>query len=515
MKTNITTRTILASLILSALASVVPCKGSTYTNTVDKVLDMYADINGGQATPFCRFTQIGTNLWFTTKAGSTNGVGTVAVFDPATSNVWTAVTFDNITGKSPQNAAVMLADGKAWCTTALGGTGNKGTLLSMDTNTVYPDPVASWTAAYSFPLNNDVTNNYAIYGPKCTPIQIGNKLWFTCSGGGPYSTAFGGIGAYDLITGMETNMFFFDQTNYGRQPMASSLVQVGDGYYYLAYAGGTNGFTTGTPTGAGVIGKITFDNLGTPSISTICMLPGKYVAFPACDAVPDGTNVIYFTTVGVTTNPGAIAKFDLVSKQLTTLFTFPTNAVSVTNYGKQPYGTPVLYNNELYFTTLAGGTGGKGVLEKLSLADNTVTKLADFEGTTGKALGGSPQYGGGTVYTNLTTGRVCIYFPINAGGVNTAAGFTGGFGTIVRVNLPPQPIHTTISKPDTNSITLTWTGGYQPFDILANSDLVGISATNWPVATNGVTSPTGTGPWSVTLPVSGDTTYYYIRGQAQ
>ena len=131
MKTNITTRTILASLILSALASVVPCKGSTYTNTVDKVLDMYADINGGQATPFCRFTQIGTNLWFTTKAGSTNGVGTVAVFDPATSNVWTAVTFDNITGKSPQNAAVMLADGKAWCTTALGGTGNKGNAAAV------------------------------------------------------------------------------------------------------------------------------------------------------------------------------------------------------------------------------------------------------------------------------------------------------------------------------------------------------------------------------------------------
>ena len=268
-----------------------------------------------------------------------------------------------------------------------------------------------------------------------------------------------------------------------------------------------------TPTGAGVIGKLSFDVLGQPSLTTVCHLPGYYVSFPPCDAVPDGTNVIYFNTVGTSTNPGAIAKFDLVSKQLTTLFTFPTNAVSVTNYGKQPYSTPVLYNNELYFTTLAGGTGGKGVLEKLSLADNTVTKLADFEGTIGKALGGSPQYGGGTVFTNLTTGRVSIYFPINAGGINTA--LPAGCGTIVRVNLAPQPIYTTISKPDTNNITLTWTGGYQPFDVLANSDLVGISPTNWPVATNGITSPTGTGPWSVTLPVSGDTTYYYIRGQAQ
>jgi len=511
MKKTITSRK-LAALLLSALAFVPLCKGATYTNTVDKVLDMYADQYGGQATPFCRFTQIGTNLWFTTKAGSTNGFGTVAVFDPATSNAWTAVTFDNFTGKSPQNAALMIANGKAWCTTALGGVGNQGTLLSMDTNITYPDSVA-WTTAYFFPTNSDPKTNNNGLKPKCTPIQIGNKLWFTCSAGGAYNSAWGCIAAYDLTTGMETNMFSLDQTNSGRQPMASSLIQVGDAYYYLAYAGGTNVIPGVTPTGAGVIGKLSFDVLGQPSLTTVCHLPGYYVSFPPCDAVPDGTNVIYFNTVGTSTNPGAIAKFDLVSKQLTTLFTFPTNAVSVTNYGKQPYSTPVLYNNELYFTTLAGGTGGKGVLEKLSLADNTVTKLADFEGTIGKALGGSPQYGGGTVFTNLTTGRVSIYFPINAGGINTA--LPAGCGTIVRVNLAPQPIYTTISKPDTNNITLTWTGGYQPFDVLANSDLVGISPTNWPVATNGITSPTGTGPWSVTLPVSGDTTYYYIRGQAQ
>jgi len=513
MKTNITTRTKLASLVLSVLAFVPLCNGATYTNTVEKVVDLNADINGGQATPACRFTLIGTNLWFTTSKGSTTGFGTVSVFDPANSNVWTAVNFDNNTGKSPVNAALMIADGKAWCTTTLGGAGNQGTLLSMDTNITYPNTVASWTTAYYFPTNSDALTNNNGLKPHSTPIQIGNKLWFTCTGGGVYSSSWGCIAAYDLITGMETNMFSMDQTNYGRQPLGSSVVQVGDGYYYLMFNGGTNGLTTGTPNGAGVLGKITFDNLGTPSISTVCMLPGGFVSFPPCDVVPDGTNVVYFTCSGISTNPGAIAKYDLVNKQLTTLFTFPTNALSVTNYGKQPYGTPVLYNNELYFTTLAGGTGGKGVLEKLSLADNTVTKLADLEGISGKALGGSPQYGGGTVYTNPATGRVCIYFPINAGGVNLA--LPAGCGTILRVNLQPQPIHTTITKPDTNNITLTWTGGYQPFDVLTNSDLVSINATNWPAATNGVTSPTGTGPWSVTLPVSGDATYYYIRGQAQ
>ena len=204
-------------------------------------------------------------------------------------------------------------------------------------------------------------------------------------------------------------MFSLDQTNSGRQPMASSLMQVGVAYYYLAYAGGTNVIPGVTPTGAGVIGKLSFDVLGQPSLTTVCHLPGYYVSFPPCDAVPDGTNVIDFNTVGTSTNPGAIAKFDLVSKQLTTLFTFPTNAVSVTNYGKQPYSTPVLYNNELYFTTLAGGTGGKGVLEKLSLA---VPNMAAAQSLPTSPPGGSPftsrlMPGESTRLCRLGAGRLC------------------------------------------------------------------------------------------------------------
>ena len=274
MKTIIPSRTLLATVALSVLAFALVCNGATYTNTVDKVVDLQSTIDGGQASPECRFTLISTNLWFTTAKGSINGFGTVSVFDPATSNVTTAVTFDNNTGKSPVNAALMLAADKAWCTTALGGAGNQGTLLSVDTNTY------AWTAAFSFPTNSDPTTNNNGLKPHSTPIQIGDKLWFTCTGGGVYSSAWGCIVAYDLITGLETNMFSLDQTNYGRQPLGSSLVKVGDAYYYLTFAGGTNGLTTGAPNGAASLESLASTASASPVSARFVIYLAEYARFP-------------------------------------------------------------------------------------------------------------------------------------------------------------------------------------------------------------------------------------------
>jgi hypothetical protein len=38
---------------------------------------------------------------------------------------------------------------------------------------------------------------------------------------------------------------------------------------------------------------------------------------------------------------------------------------------------------------------------------------------------------------------------------------------------------------------------------------------NWQAITNGIDSTVNTTNWSVTLPVSGDSLYYQIRGQSQ
>ena len=490
MKKNLTQVLFLYSAIWLTVTGIINPAGA---QTVSKVADLLVSsdpntgLGLGPSTPECRFTLIGTNLWFTSNAGGQTGSGGVFYFDPTTSNVVQVATLDNTSGKSPWSSSLVFANGLGWFTTSVGGTGNKGTLASIDVTNYTVTP------AYNFPTNDYITS-YNGQGPHSTPIQIGQELWFTCSAGGTNST-FGTVTKYNLTNGTVTDVFRLDGTNIdfpGRQPLGNSLVPVqGTNYFFLTFAGGT--VSAGAPNGAGVLDKITFDNAGNPTL-TAAALPGGFIGFPAGDPVFDGTNFLYFTTAGNSTNPGAIARYDLTAKTFTSLFNFVTNATAVTNFGKQPYGTPVLYNNTLYFTTLAGGTVTKGVLDALTLSNGVVTKLADFEGVTGQALGGSPQYGGGTVYTNPTTGRVGIYFPINKGGVATSGSGSSGNGTIIRVAFPPAPIVAKLSNTPGGPV-LSWVGGYSPFNVDTRGDLqTGTWTTNWTsgLYTNALPlSPTG------------------------
>ena len=199
-----------------------------------------------------------------------------------------------------------------------------------------------------------------------------------------------------------------------------------------------------------------------------------------------------------------MVRYSLTNGVFTSLFNFVTNpTVAVTNFGKQPYGTPVLYENQLYFTTLSGGSQGKGVLAKLNLADNSYTKLADFE-TNNLVLGGSPQYNGGTLYTNPFTGRIAIYLPINRGGVNN---LPLGNGTIIRVDLPPPPIVVTPSSAENGDLVLSWVGGYAPYSIDRKDDLtVPDWTTNW---LSGLTTNT------VSLSVTGAQGFFRVSSTNQ
>ena len=384
--------------------------------------------------------------------------------------------------------SITVVGNQGWFTTFAGATGGKGSLVRIDLTPPY-----NLTNVYSFPYTNYIPPNYFGQGPKATPVQIGQDLWFVTSQGG-LGTTYGTIVKYSLADNTLTNVFFLDQTNYGRQSFNTSLVKAGDSYYYLAFAGGTNtGF--GTPNGAGVVGKLSFDNLNQPSVSA-ASLPGRFISFPSSDPVFDGTNFLYFTTAGVSTNPGAIVRYNLTNGVFTSLFNFVSNAVAVTNYGKQPYGTPVLFSNELYFTTLAGGVIGKGVVAKLTLSNNSYTKLADLNGT---GLGASPQYGGGTIYTNPVNGRIAIFFPINLGGINN----TGGNGTILRISFPP-PILANLHKNIAGDVTLGWSGGYSPFAVdWRGSAAGGIWASNWisDLYTN-----------TIAIPNTNSESYYRVQG---
>jgi uncharacterized repeat protein (TIGR03803 family) len=466
--------------------------------TVQKVADLTTgqDINGngsGASVPECHFTLVGTNLWFTSNAGGAAGAGGIFSLDLSDSNIIQLATFDNSTGTKPQASSIMVADGKGRFTTSAGGTGAKGTLCSIDLTNY------GLTVAFNFPTNADFG-----WSPHSTPVQIGDDLWFTTSSGGlppDGNTVYGAIVKYSLTGQTLTNVFSLDSTNSGRQPLGNSLIKAGNAYYCLAFAGGTNIVAGSTPNGSGVLGKLSFDNFNQPVLTKVLDLPGGFASFPGGDVAYDQTNFLYFTTAGVSTNPGAIVRFDIANNVSTNLFVFYTNAVAVTNFGKQPYGTPVLYNNALYFTTLAGGTVGKGVLDELNLAGNSVTKLADFEGATGLALGASPQYGGGTIYTDPVTTRNFIYFPINRGGLNN------NNGTIIRMALAPLPIIVSLQNGGSGNLILSWTGGYPPFGVDTRQSLADDSwQTNWLGGLN---------TNSIILSASNSASFFRVEGAGQ
>ncbi len=447
--------------------------------------------------PTCRFTRVGSNLWFTTQNGGNASFGGVFSFDPVTRDVSKLADLDGTTGNRPWASSLYLAAGKAWFTTSQGGTGSQGSLCSIETNAPYA--VAN---VFSFP-----TNAALGWKPHSTPILIDNDLWFTTSGGGTPpdgSTTYGAVVRYNLGTGLLTNVLSLDSTNYGRQPLGNSIVKAGNEYYFTTFSGGANVVPIYAPTGGGVINRITFDGSNQPVITKRVDLTAGQTALPAGDPVYDGSNYLYFTTTGPSAAPGSISRYDLTTHQVTNLFSFVSNAVSATLYGKQPYCTPVLFGDNLYFTTFTGGIRNKGTLGKYSISSNIVTKLADFEGYGVGFLGSGPQYNGGTVYTNPVDGRVKIYWPINRGGDHIP---NNGVGTIVSVSLPPFPIVSSITNSGGGSYTLSWTGGYPPYSVDVTSSATGGAwITNW---LSGISSN------SVTISATNTQAYFRIVGQSE
>ena len=481
--------------LLSTLLGLAALAGSTYHaqgQTIHKLVDFNQVLDGvlgnllGENYPSGRFALIGTNLWFTTQLGGTLGTGDIAIYNPVEGTQTSVATLATSgPGKTPWGS-LTLANGLAWFTTSVGAAGNKGAIVSIDPSTY---------ALTTYPLPADGSLGS---GSRSTPLQISSNLWFLTLSGGAFNK--GTMDYLNLSNGVVSKFLDFDGTN-GAQPFGS-IVPIGTNYYFTTFTGGTNS-ATGFPNGAGTLQKLSFSN-SIPYVTKLINLTTGYTAFPGGEPVLVGSNTLYFTTDGNATQPGSIIKYDINTGKWTNLFNFVTNAVALAAYGKQPQyeGAPVLYNNQLYMTTFTGGTSNKGTIITFSLSNNTVTKLADLEGSGGLALGGSP-YNSGLLYQDPVTGRNRIYFPISRGGVNGGA---TGFGTILSLSLPPPPISTSLTN-NGSGLTLSWTGGYSPYNVDLSSDL---STPSW--TTNWLSNLTNS---SVDLSPRGGASFYRVSGASQ
>ncbi|MEI7936062.1 MAG: choice-of-anchor tandem repeat GloVer-containing protein [Verrucomicrobiota bacterium] len=502
MKVRIKIASWVLPLLLSAPWSVPTPAGAFTTNTVEKVADLFSgkDLIGniyGGYNPESRFTQVGTNLWFTTAGGGLNGDGTISTFSLISHEVTQVAYLDkNTSGKAPDSPILVINETNGYFTTTQGGsTSNKGTIVKIDL------PSGTLTTLHAFTNTDGAT-------PRTGLTEIGNELWTMTSMGGTSNK--GTIVKYNLDTDITTVVTNFDGPNIGGYPYANP-VHYDNAWYFTTFVGGTN-IVAGAPLGTGAFDRLTFDDQGNPLITKLIDLPNGYVRGPCGSPLLVGTNSFYFLTTGPTTNPGAIYRYDLDTGLGTNLFSFTTNADALLQDGKVPgYNGLTEWQGELYFLTRQGGISNVGVVAKFNIASNTVVKLADLDGKGPLALG--YEMGGfnndGLVVQE--TNRFFIYYTVYAGG---AYGSGSGYGTILRIYLPPLPIQAAIAPADPGSLTVSWSGGYPPFDIVTNNDLT-IPVDSWPVAVTGIDSAVNTTNWSATLPVPGGPTFYRIRGQTQ
>jgi len=137
--------------------------------------------------------------------------------------------------------------------------------------------------------------------------------------------------------------------------------------------------------------------------------------------------------VGVSVSLAATAT--VKAQTLTKLYDFPSAAsAALTGAGINPYDSPVLIGDELWFTTQKGGTTGFGSITKYNIVTNKVTTVLD---TMDNVTGNTPQSSFSVVGNNL-------YYTTTRGG-------TGDRGTIDVYNIASQTNLTLYSSPSQTS----------------------------------------------------------------
>jgi uncharacterized repeat protein (TIGR03803 family) len=516
--TSRTSRTLLATMVAASVIGLVPlCSGQLFTNAVEKVYDLTfaQDLQGnpfGGYAPMCKPTLVGTNLLFTTAKGGLYNLGTVSSFSLLSHQyrqiTSLGVTLGGNTGSSPDSPITV--DGTTGYFTCLnGGISNKGTIAKID---LTPGGGNYGAVTVLYDLTNYVGKG-VIGNPRTGVTKIGDELWTMASLGGLSNV--GAVITFSLPTGIMTVVTNFNgingSGNIGGYPYANPILANGD-YYFTTFVGGVS--ASGVPLGAGTLEKMRVDGSGNATITKLAdMIPNDYSQFPCSTPCLVGTNSLYFMSTGPNASPGAIMRYDISAGTWATLWQFTNNVYATNWYGKQPGDEGMTeWQGDLYFLTRQGGTNNTGVVAKFNIASNTIVKLADLGGVGATSLGGN---GGGFNNDGLVvmeTNHYFMYYLVYAGGANTGGGTTGS-GTIIRVYLPPQPLKSAVAV-NNGSTTVSWTGGYPPYDILSTTNAT-LPLANWPVVASGINSATDTTNWSVSLPASTNGGYYLVRGQAQ
>ena len=322
-----------------------------------------------------------------------------------------------LSGNNPQSSLVQGADGNFYGTTNTGGLYGNGTVFKMT-------PAGQVTILVSFNSTSVPRGSNPVSG--LTVGTDGNFYGVTQNGG------TSSLGTIFQVTpaGVLTTLVNFTGTTgsfLGSSPR-SALTLAADGSFYGTTAtGGAGGF--------GTIFKVTPAGV----LTTLVQFTGTTGAYPGSTpigALVQGTDGSLYgsTSLGGVNNLGTAFKVTTTAT-FTSLTSFTGASGSV--LGTNPKGALVqMPDGNFYGTTQSGGVNNLGTVFSITPA-GALTTLVNFTGSTGAALGTTPQ---GALVVG-TDGA--MYGTTNSGGLNNVGSIfkvtTGGlFTTLVNVTAAPN-----------------------------------------------------------------------------
>ena len=348
------------------------------------------------------------SMWGVMNVGGTYNRGTVFKVSPGGTMTTLSSFYGNTNGAdsglNPQGNLVRASDGHFYGTSNTGGVNNLGCIFRVtpagELSTLVSFTGATGSVLGSNPINGlTLGNDGALYGVA----QNSNSGYiFKVTTSGVFTT----LVAFTGTTG----------TNLGSAPRGNLVLGSDGNFYGTTATGGSGG-------GFGTVFKMTPAGTLTTLVNFTGTTGAALGATPTSGLVQHSNGNFYgMTSAGGAYSLGSI--FEVTpAGVLTTLVSFTGG--SGLWLGSAPKGSLTLGTDGfLYGTTTTGGTlGGFGTVFKVSTT-GTLTTLVQFSGTTGIALGSSPN-GGLVLHPNGE-----LYGTTSAGGAYSS----GSNGTIFKVS---------------------------------------------------------------------------------
>jgi uncharacterized repeat protein (TIGR03803 family) len=355
-------------------------------NPLTAVLSKKADFNGASlgANPAGSLIVASQKLYGLASAGGANGLGTIFVYDPATSILTNTFSFDGAAhGSSPFGSLLLGTSGKLYGLTSVGGANSLGCLFDYDTLSKACTIRASFDGAA---LGST---------PKGSLLQASNgKMYGMAYDGG--ANGLGDIFEYNPITFALANQLDFSGTSNGANPASSLILGLDGKLWGMTSAGGLNG--------NGIIFQFDFSNSTLLDKADFNSALGG--ANPISSLIKANNGKLYgMTTAGGSNGIGVLFEFDTATSTYTKKVDF-----NGAGNGFSPNGALLLASNGLlYGLTSGGGANNMGVLFEYNPASSTFTKKFDFSGVPD----GASPFG-----TLIETSPGLLYGMTSLGGAN-------------------------------------------------------------------------------------------------